>query len=118
MNKTVTLIEDYDLSGGDAFTTGIPSKEFVNKVFSIAQDSVTGTNLTVQIKLQASVDGSAGWFDTDATNDTVTTADVTTTSAGFAALGTQYPFMRIAIVPNAGVTGGTCTVKLWGSDGK
>ena len=109
-----TVLSAYDLSGGDTNSTAIAADGVTDLMVSVSQSSVTGTTKTVACKLQASADGVTGWFDTDATNDAVTTADAADSSVGFKVNDTVYPFLRVNVDAHADVTGGALTIKLWG----
>ena len=111
--KIFTVLDTYDLSGGDSASDPISSAAFDAVSVSVVQADVTGTTKTVAVKLQASADGVA-WFDTDATNHTVTTADSAASSVGFAASDLVYPYLRCYADAHADVTGGDLTVKIWG----
>lgn len=112
-NKLYTLLNAYDLSGGDTNSDVLNSKNITDISVAVIQADVTGTTKTVACKLQASADGTNGWFDVDATNYAVTTANSAAASAGFAATSLAYPYLRVNVDAHADVTGGTFTVKVW-----
>lgn len=117
--QTKTLLDAYDLSEGmdkasDAFASGDVEKIGCSIVF----DSITtdGTP-SADVYLQASIDG-VSWFNTDATNHKVSSADLGTgENLGFSAKDLFYPYLRLNIDGTA-ITGGTATVKIFAKVGK
>lgn len=113
--KMYTVLEAYDLSADDVIATSEIKAENIEKVgVSCVFDSITtGTTAAADIYLEASIDG-VSWFRTDATNHTVSSADLSTgQNLGFGADGLYYPYLR-AKCEGTGITGGTLDVKIWG----
>ena len=111
--QLVTILSAYDLSGGDTTTDVVRAENFSECSISVVQAGVVGTTKTIVVKLQASADGTA-WFDVDASNATVTTADAAASSVGFAASSLVYPYLRCNVDLHADITAGSVTVKFWG----
>jgi len=114
-----TLLNAYDLSGGmDKASDAFASSDIEKVGCSISFASITsGGTPSVDVYLQASIDG-VSWFNTDATNHKVSSADLGTgDDLGFSAKDLFYPYLRLYIDGTA-ITGGTATVKMFGKVGK